>query len=209
MAIKGLAVSSPIFPRATSHEQVRYLKTLSTDQRDDRITASAMAALCGYGRLDEDAYRPVIQALFDENILEHTLSLGFSSTDLSVQLACMDCLAALVANPLIDFKPRAFEGNITQKLADFLSQCAGKRGYGEIQLYCLLTLGMVISGDEKGQEYMVSSPSSIKCLMGYMRRHDDADIHILASDIFKLLSSKPHLKEQLSQSMRVAHESAA
>ena len=168
-----------------------------------------MAALCGYGRLDEEVYRPVIQALYDEDILEHALSLGFSSDDLSVQLACMDCLAALVVNPLIDFKPRALEGNITQKLVDSLSKYAGRKGYGEVQLYRLLKLGMVIGADEKGQEYMVSSPSSIKCLMGYMRLHDDADVHILASDIFRLLSSQPHLKEQLSQSMRKAHESAS
>lgn len=209
MAIRGLTISSPIFPQATSHEQVRYLRTLTTDQPDNRITASAMAALCGYARLEEEVYRPVIQGLYDEDILEHALSLESSSEDASIQVASMDCVAALVVNSLINFKPRALEANTTQKLADSLAKYAGRKGYEEVQVYRLLTLGVLIGGDEKGQEYMASSTSSIKCLMGYMRIHDDADVQILASDIFKVLSSKPHLKEQLSQSMRKVHESAS
>lgn len=183
----------------------RIPRDLYTDSPQDaaKTVTNGLACVAAFARLENDSYKPVATALLEND----TLSVAWEYINAPVptlRAAACEAMCALCSNSLIDFKTPAVQKGATTALMSSVTKYIGVAGHMHANLLCLLGIGMLIVMDDAARECIASSSPDISTLLLCMRKHDDGDVQIIASDIFAVLVKNQ--KDKVAQTMRYAQK---
>jgi hypothetical protein len=210
LAISALTNMCEVFTAGATAENISTLveripQNLNTDAPQDAAKAvtNGLACVAAFARLEQDFYKQIARALLDNDAVSVALQYVNAPVP-TLRAAACDAICALSSNALADFRTPAVAQGMTTSMMSSVTTYLAAAGHMHANLLCLLGVGMLIVVDEAAQECIASSSLDVGTLLGCMRRHDDSDIQILASDIFAVLVKNQ--KDKVAQTMRYAQK---